>query len=440
MYLRVFLTAALIGSTCLASARAGEQAAPGTSEAVTGTPTPVAVESDDTIARYQATLHQYETDFGVYDRRVGEQLLGLGMAYATQGRHREAVTALRRSLNIMRINDGLNTPAQLPILEAIISQNEALRDWNALDRNYDYLYWVERRNYGDGDVRLLPVMERLGHWKLKAFEEGAGNSPEGYLQQASRIFTDAAEIAEKNYGPDSPMLIAPLYGVATANYELSSFYAIQDLQARNQMRLSMNSYYDETADRAYEAEQERQMAVLISYGKGAGAMRRVLDLYKKNPDISNEAHAHALLHAGDWYLLENRPGDALAAYGEAYAVMQKGGASAEQLRQIFGAPHALSPDLMLRPPPLEISPQVPKGTEPHSAVPAVHKSWVVTVIDVSKHGRPFNVRVQKSVPAGNETLKRRAREYVHTIIFRPRIDNGEAVATSNYQFRVIFDE
>jgi hypothetical protein len=341
---------------------------------------------------------------------------------------------------ITRINDGLNTPVQLPILEAIIGQNRALHDWQALDKNYDYLYWVNRRNYGDNDARLLPVMERVAHWKLKAFSKQVGKSPQHFLREADTIFSDAVTLAEKKYGPNDPHVIDPLYGVAIANYELSSYYAVLDQQAQARMAVDYDPYMGDAAETAYAEERDRQMAMLASYGRGTAAMRRLLAIYKDNPRISPAAHAAALIRVGDWYLAENRPDDAKNAYSQAYAVLRDSGASADMLQKVFGRPRALTAAGLTSPLPGSHVPELVQEPETTHKPAGSPTAYVLTSLTVSDRGRPYNVHVVESMPPGDNSARRRAVEQVSSMLFRPRIENGRTVETDNFKFHIKFNE
>jgi hypothetical protein len=67
-------------------------------------------------------------------------------------------------------------------------------------------------------------------------------------------------------------------------------------------------------------------------------------------------------------------------------------------------------------------------------------SFVVTSLDVSAQGLPYNVHVVESAPPGDDMARRRAVKQVSSMLFRPRIENGQAVETDNYKFHVQFND
>src|SRR3990172_3854878 len=109
--------------------------------------------------QYEDAVRELESSHGFYDPELGKELVGLGLAYRTSGRHGDAIEAFKRSMHVTRVNEGLYTLSQLPVLHLIIAENTELEDWKKLDQNYHYLCWLYRRNFGDNDVRLLPAVD-----------------------------------------------------------------------------------------------------------------------------------------------------------------------------------------------------------------------------------------------------------------------------------------
>ena len=176
------------------------------------------------IAEYEREIQARESEHGVYDPATGEYLLSVGLVYQNAGRHDEAVDAFTRALQIKRVNEGLQSTGQLLILEQLIKSNIAGADWEEVDRNYQQLLWIHKRNYDPGDPRLLPVVDTVGRWKLKAYKENLlDTSATRIISESEKLFRDTITILERQYGENDPRLINPLYGRALTNYQ----YAIE---------------------------------------------------------------------------------------------------------------------------------------------------------------------------------------------------------------------
>ncbi|MDE0283769.1 MAG: tetratricopeptide repeat protein, partial [Gammaproteobacteria bacterium] len=165
---QISIAVVYLSLACLPYARADDSPAGGRS---TSRDTQAQVSPSQSIANYEQEIRKREAEHGVYDPATGEFLLSVGLVYQNDGRHEEAVDAFARALQIKRVNEGLQGIGQLLILEQLIKSNIAEADWEEVDRNYQQLLWIHKRNYDADDPRLLPVVDKVGRWKLKAYKE-----------------------------------------------------------------------------------------------------------------------------------------------------------------------------------------------------------------------------------------------------------------------------
>lgn len=81
------------------------------------------------IQRYLESVSELEAEGGAWAPALQQELFGLGLAYQRDGRHAEAVTTLSRAEHLTRINEGLYSSSDLPILERLIESHATLGDW-----------------------------------------------------------------------------------------------------------------------------------------------------------------------------------------------------------------------------------------------------------------------------------------------------------------------
>lgn len=372
------------------------------------------------VTQYESTIEELQKSHGVYHDLIGEHLLGLGIAHKKLKNYKGAIEAFNRSLHINRINQGLHNASQLAILELIIEANTALSDWLTLDQNYHYLYWVNRRNFGEDDPRLLPVIDRLGRWHLNAYELESDPIPFKHLLSADNLFHDAMNIIETNYGPNDPRLINVLYGIAMTNYQMASH--VNKVHDFDEIRFSSRSAGRRA--RMLEEMETRQEVISDSYRSGKKAMLRIIDLYANNPELPTDAFGIALIHLGDWYLLFNRRMAAKETYEIAYAKLTGSGMDKGDINKLLGQPRSL--------PALKLPIEYRKEEE--------NSSYVVARIDVSKTGQARNIQIIESNPVDDKSLIRKAKNSIRATRFRPRFENGKAVATNGVNVRYLFHE
>ncbi|MGL4564842.1 MAG: hypothetical protein ACRCVD_06085, partial [Halioglobus sp.] len=70
---------------------------------------------------YQDAIAEIESSEGAYAGQLPESLLGLGLHLQSQGRHVDAIKALRRGVHLARINEGLYCTQQIPLLQGEIT-------------------------------------------------------------------------------------------------------------------------------------------------------------------------------------------------------------------------------------------------------------------------------------------------------------------------------
>ena len=403
-------------------------------------------QRQQSIARYERQIREREAEHGVYDPATGEYLLSVGLVHQQEGNHSEAVQAFNRALQIKRVNEGLHGAGQVIILEQLLKSNIAAAAWEEVDRNYHQLLWVHKRNYDLGDPRLLPVIDMVGRWKLKAYKEDLlEDSAIRTIGESEQLFSGVIAILQRQYGEHDPRLIDPLYGRALTNYQ----YAIEVANApqeefhgagsptRTQVicrtiptpnggaRRICNTI--RVPDPTYYASQSRNQdfAVAQRIATVGRSLKQIVKIHEARPDLPVASHARALAHLADWFMLRGKRMTAYENYKTAYRLLADAGEHEAVIEELFGAPRHL-PALRL---PL---PQVDKKLEEEKKTTTVLASF-----DVSGNGRPKNIRIIESDPENATSARRRAKKTIRARLYRPRFENGEPVATTNNKIRIV---
>jgi len=396
---------------------------------ITAETAPSATENELDIKRYQEAILETEKNSGAYGDILWEQLVGLGAAQQNAGLHADAVASLNQALHINRVNHGLHNLEQEPIIDLLIKSNTALSDWKALDQNYQYLYWLYRRVYGEKDIHLLPVIDRVGLWHINAYNQGESNNPLAHLLAAQDLYTDAVHIIETNKSENDPGLIAPLYRIMLTNYliahNLSSSYPAQsDLRCSGSLFSRHDPFSDDCnyARGMTQDEVNRQDLFSISYRTGKKALTRIIEVYEKNPALPVTEHAMAYIRLGDWYMLFDRPSSAISTYAMAYTMVENIDSAVRE--KLFGAPRSL--------------PETQPFLNGNDARKPAQK-YVVVTMDITDTGKVRNVQVVESHPPNDDHMIFLVRNSLNTARFAPRFENGEPVPTSGYRKKFVFE-
>ena len=152
------------------------------------------------IGDYRNIIAQMESSEGVFSYELVPELIGLGLATQEQSDHSESSDAFLRAFQIVRVNDGLYSTKQLPILDLLIESNSALGKWKQVADNYDMMYWLYRRNYEENDPRQLQALKRLRRWYMESYNKDTGRSLEQLFANSEKLYEQAIRIMWKCTG------------------------------------------------------------------------------------------------------------------------------------------------------------------------------------------------------------------------------------------------
>lgn len=328
--------------------------------------------------RFLDAVQSLEAEGGAYDAGLAEQLLGLGASYQAAGRHTEAAGALSRAAHIVRVNEGLYSISDLPILERLIESYSALGEWDGVGSSYQQMFQIHRRNYGDNDVRMLPALQRLSAWHLSAYLADVGENPINHLEAARNLYESSLGILRGAPAGPNRRLEETLRESAIVDYYLASYVPADG----GGTSFSAGPSSREQAGPAY---------ALMGFTSGRDALARVVELRKQDPSTSPLMRGQAVAELGDWHQLFNRRQTAIDIYKEAWTQAAADSSNAA-VNQIFGQPIAL--------------PVLPDGlaTLADAGVAPGGKETLITVaFAVSERGLVEDIRIVEPQPSANIT-------------------------------------
>ncbi len=349
-----------------------------------------------------AALLALEGEVGIASRRLIEPITYLGRTYASQGRHAEAASALKRAVAISRRAEGLFNVGQLAMLEPLIASYEALGDDQAVEQTQRYVVQVSLQKNGANDARTLAARERLGQW----FEQ----HDDYYMAREQYLAIVAAGASESQSDLD-PQVINALLGIARS-HRLQFVYAPQDMETNlNQIDplTGRPTPLRITAEVATAARPDRQ---------GELAARRALAALESVEDPPAELMIATLMELGDWYMTSRLNETAKAYYRRAWQLVE--GSSDEARLTALRSP---SP-LVFRQPSAAI-----RGKERWEGV--IEPRSIELSMTVTADGAVSDVEVlSPDVPPGQVGQFRRA---LAQAVFRPALDGGETVTVQGYR-------
>lgn len=147
-----------------------------------------------TRAGYEREIGRIESASGAFAFDLVPELIGMGMVQREAGENADAVQIFLRAFYIVRMHQGLYSTGQIPLLEMLIESNSTMGHWKTVADEYDHLYWLYRRKYGEDDPRLLPVLKRLRQWHIDAYNKDTGRTLGQHFRAARELYDKAVAI------------------------------------------------------------------------------------------------------------------------------------------------------------------------------------------------------------------------------------------------------
>ena len=369
---------------------------------------------------YRNAIAEVESSEGAYAQGLQEQLLSLGLSLQQQGRHDEAIAVLKRGVHLARINDGLYSIDQIPLLQTEIASHMASGQFVVADERQMYLYRVQQRGLDRGEVRAQALMQQA-RWQRRAYEMGVGEMGFTRLLTMWDLYRLALNDVVAQEGDTSPELLVPLDGMLQSQYLIAGYQAQSSSGGFGGDDLA--SRQDQGRFNAYRSQ---------SYKKGQAVIQAIYDIDQKNNGGDKVSAARYLTMLGDWMLWHGERESAFGAYQDALMELAEADDAQQETDRLFGAPVALPSLAGVRPLPEPIS------SEQANLLLEFGISSRGRVTDLQRVEDDEDETTEESESAtdaepvvDNEAIANRFMRKLRKTRFRPRFENGEPVATEN---------
>lgn len=436
----------------------------------------VSADAADTAAdREQQLLEQIQDTLarsGPFATDLLEPLTGLGLLYQESGEHHLALAAIERARQVVRVNRGLHTLDQVPlVLQQIHSQQARGNDTAVWELEQDLLTLIRRH---PDDIRTVPMLRAMADRQMATLHEYIdGEQPpevvygcfyqqwptadggsctagsrkvviRGMLAEAQRTYADAINVLVRHglYGSDElrdleqellagvdllrtlyggpgehPVLMLPGFrGSESMEPWRSRVAPVMEL-ARLDLEQLRHGEREQGGTRSVEATHWR---LTDPYYRGRQGLGR-LYAYEAANASSPRVQADAMAQIADWDLLYSHNGLAIEGYEMARTLLQETDQPAPLLDELF-APATPVVLPAFRPNPL--APNDVRAATGHIDV----------AFTLTKYGRGRDVEVRD---AANATVGAQDR-LVGLIMrsrFRPQLTEGEFAAETPVAFR-----
>ncbi|GEM_PF-894713 len=405
------------------------------------------------IAQFQESILQFELEGGVYDYRLSELYLAMGTNYQQLGEAQLAVDAFSQALQLSRINNGLFTEDQLPVVKALVESYLNLGDISSANLNQEYLLYVTQKIYGAANPIILDELLEYADWNLHAASLSLG-----YIPNLQSMYFRTESFNEANFIQHEQ--VENLLSVAAFAYS-QAIMMQHDLEAKfdeissseNVAVLKDSLNLEEEDFNIAETEQKLAYTYFLQYQfdwnnvavnsfgeapstyflnsdvKGREALERRY-AYLQNTNGPALDVVQALLDIADWYLLFERWTSAERLYAQAFDLME-----ANDIEKIDGLRY---PDLPVYIPSF-LSPLYSRESNrlPPEEV-LEYQGYIDVSFTLSRFARPTAIRLISSSEGTTIATERALLRNLRSAAYRRQLDSESEYAENTYLMRYYY--
>jgi len=369
---------------------------------------------------YLEQVQEQELLGGPYFDGLAEPLSGLGHYYRDQGKYEKALDLFKRALHVVRVNDGLYSERQIPLVRYLLDTYRLAGEMQALDERYDYFF----RLYGNGqppftELRLRASLEYL-RWQREAFRLKLDGDRKNRLVDMyrlnDRILESAAQSTTVGQDGYRRLVLSQILNLYLLQSEIVPPEVVYTLQPSGSIHSNQRQALDFNQQRLESLQQ-------ASGAKGRSLLQELIARTASSGEAADLASIH--LELGDWHQWNGNHRSAQEEYSRVIQILVDAG-DKQLLEQWLGSPAEL--------------PANGAFWQPGSLATAGRRVVLQAEYDVSARGKARNIQVSAARPE-DQAFRSRLRRKLSATRFRPRFATGEAEAVERVsrEYELIID-
>ena len=349
-------------------------------------------------------IEQAEARGGPYSAELMAPLTSLAVLHQEAGDRDLAAAVIERLLHVVRVNYGLYSLEQAPLLAQLIANAEAAGNAETAWELQDDLLTLARRN--PEDLRTVAIYRDVADQRLAQL--GVRELPLRSVCRGNEVLPGCGESLRY-----TPAVNGLVFAGAMNNWAGAISVLLR------------NGMYGSPELRDLEQQ-------LIKWGNcdvARGSYRRLMTYDAASGEAWLE-RAATIVHAADseFVCSQTRPAlkdAALELYREAYDLLERNGVARASIDEMF------SPEV-----PIKLSRSLPAEAYSMSSSPAAGSEGHIDVaFEITKHGRARNVEIVDATANVADDKRRRAVELVRAGLYRPRAADGRIADESRVVWR-----
>jgi tetratricopeptide (TPR) repeat protein len=294
-----------------------------------------------TITRYKDFISSTLVSAGPYALPISEAAFALGRLQEASGDLDAALASFERSMQILRINHGLFSTEQVPVMRAIINIHIERNDVESAHEVQEALYNLQTRHHGFDNITSVSSLLEWADWNVNMFllkdqvtpqfintdtDQLRSRLRDPRLSLAYTAYTQAIFLLQEKSTLADERLVTTERKLAALNFIFNR--KVQDVVN------NLPTYAGQARD-FNSPSQILEQANTIHFADGSSALRRAIAYSYSAPNPDYDYIAARMMELGDWYLLFDRRSAALDIYGDALDVMLAAQLPQEEVERIM---------------------------------------------------------------------------------------------------------
>jgi len=288
----------------------------------------VARDSIQELELARTLLSDMQDSLGSMDPRLLEPIEQLADSLMRLNQFDEAHHYLDRAIQIVRLEDGLYTEYQRPLLVKKIENYTNLGDWESARENLKHLSWLYSTKSRRVNENLVEDLLGLSRIHQRALVEDDSFFQAFHLRQSARARGTALAVAEAIWGRADERLAPMIYD------QLKQLH----LQTAALWHGGPASTLLRQVAPGVGARSSRFDVNNEYYFLGLRLLDELQWIYTEGETQNLEGLAMAKVYLADWHILYGKPGRAEETYRLAYEGLLSAGVKASLLEELFSQP------------------------------------------------------------------------------------------------------
>ena len=343
---------------------------------------------DYAIQNFASAVEIIESAEDRLNNALVNPLKGLGAAQLSIGRPDQARATLDRAAHITQVNNGPHNIGQVEILESIAEAHIRMNDMKSARKTIDRIHILNVNFFEEDPLGLLPSLFSRAEWQHRA----------GFYAEERVTYRRAIHTIEASQGKNSPMLVEPLRRLGETYYFIDMSIATPSQQG------------------------------LISTGEGY--FRRSARIAEQSAEIDWHDSTRSRVALADYYNFTDAQNRAKKVYRSTWEYLSDDEERLATRSELFSTPTPIQVNVL----PTFSGGGPGDGSDAEKLL----NGKIVVEYDVSAKGRIRNMRTG-AIPPEFTDMQRIVHREIRSRIFRPRLLEGETVATKGLVFEHEFN-